>query len=847
MGQFMFRKDYLKSKTMIPQIYHELLPRKNIAAIIDNASMDEAVCLVAPYGCGKTLAVVSWLKERNRNAAWITLDETDDSESAFFAGLSAAVMRLGGWQGIADDILSDPQYTKSPLNFLLNAIEAAEKSDCDKILVLDRLRFICTPALLRSIKELISALLGRWRIIITSRSDLPPVFNDLILKRRICLITLEELCFSTDETAEFFSLNGCPASRQDIMWIHNETEGWPASLNVILTISRGGPVEYGETAREYVTGFFETEVWNELDDNIRDFLLKTSILDTLTPASCNAVTDIGPTRPILRRLFVNGLFISRPDGSEYRYQNVFRTFLRYKLDASGLDEKELYKKTAWWMFEKAEYEQAFSYFFKAGDMYGVSRVFGIISSAEMGLERYLELTSCVTSLNVEDLRGYPLIVAKMALVHYALGNIAEMQRLYGIYLEWIEPGELDLSPEEYAECVWEAGWLSYLNPAEPLLGNKHKEWFNYAEYAPSLQTLHNSRAAVYRFPSVLRGIRDYCPVLDMLEEYIQQNKDTGYGSIDDEISLWRLDMVRAEYAYELEDFVTAEQLIKNVLVEVEGKHITDLYFVCIALLVKIVRAVHSLREISTLTSRLETTILKNGHAFLLPRFHAFELRNRLAEGIPGQTEDFEKENRTYAEKPYFYLLYRHMTLVRALLSTGDYNEAVMILGNLERLCHQYNRVMDLIEVNILRAVADYGLGNENGARRCLMEALNEARKYGFIRIFSDDAKDLWPILELVSGDMRDDYIKSIIISCKKTLSRAGIRIPRKNQSQFELTKTELRILKALGSEMSYKEIALDNDIRVSTVKSHIRSIYSKLDVGNKTSAVIAARSMGIID
>jgi len=47
--------------------------------------------------------------------------------------------------------------------------------------------------------------------------------------------------------------------------------------------------------------------------------------------------------------------------------------------------------------------------------------------------------------------------------------------------------------------------------------------------------------------------------------------------------------------------------------------------------------------------------------------------------------------------------------------------------------------------------------------------------------------------------------------------------------------------------MSYKEIALDNDIKVSTVKSHIRSIYSKLDVGNKTSAVIAARDMGIMD
>jgi len=843
----MIHKEYLKLKTSIPQIYHELLPRKNITAVIDRASLDEAVCFIAPYGCGKTLAVVSWLKERGRNATWVTLDAADDSDTAFFATLSAAVMRLAGWQGIADDILSDPKYIEGPLDFLWDTIETAEKSGCDKILVLDSLFFIRTPSLLRSIKELISALLGRWRIIITSRADLPPVFNDLILKRRICLITLKELCFSTEETAEFFNLNGCPASRQDIMWIHGETEGWPVSLNVILTISRGGPVEYGEAAREYVTGFFETEIWSELDDSIKDFLLKTSILDTLSPSNCNAVTGIGSTTPILRRLFVNGLFISRLNESKYRYQNVFRAFLRYKFRVSGLCEKELYKKTAWWMFERMEYEQAFPYFFKAGDMYGLSRVFRVINSAEMGLERYLELTSCVTSLNAEDLRGYPLIVAKMALIHYALGNIAEMQRLYDIYLEWIEPGELELSPEEYAECVWEAGWLSYINPTEPILGNKHEEWFNYAEYDPSLQTLHHSRAAIYRFPSILRGVRDYCPVLDILEDYVQQNKNTGYGSVRDEVSQWRLEMIRAEYAYELEDFAKAEQLIKNILIKVEDKQFTDLYFVCIALLVKIVKAVHSPKEIGALMSRLETTILKNGQTFLLPQFHAFKLRNRLAEGIPGQTEAFEKENKTYAEKPYFYLLYRHMTLVRALLSTGDYNEAVMILGNMERLCHQYNRILDLIEVNILKAVADFRLGNEDGACLHLMEALDEARKYGFIRIFSDDAKDLWPILELVSDNMRDDYIKSIIISCKKTLTRAGIRIPRKNHSQFGLTKTELKILKTLGSEMSYKEIALDNDIKISTVKSHIRSIYSKLDVSNKTSAVIAAKSRGIID
>lgn len=844
----MFRKNNWILKTTVPETFHELLPRKNIAAIIDNAPLDEAVCIVAPYGCGKTLAVISWLRERGREAAWVTLDETDNSESDFFASLSAAVMRLDGWKGSMDDILANPQYIGNPQVFLSDRILAAEKNNRDKILVIDRLQFIKDPTLLRTIKNLVYYLLRNWRIIIICRAELPPVFNDLMLKRHICLITLKELSFSHEEISEFFFINGCPAPEEDVSQISMETEGWPASLNVILTISRGAPMEYSETVREYIMGFFETEIWEPLGDGIKDFLLKTSVLDKLTPAACNAVTDMGATQPTLRWLFENGLFLFRLGKiGSYRYHRVFSDFLQSKLSASGIDKRELYKKIAWWLFERDEFEHSFPYFFQARDLYGLSQVFRNINSTDMGIDRYLELTNCITTLNVDELHVYPLIISKIALIHYAMGNLYEMQRLYGIITSLIEPGVVPISPEEFAECAWEVGWLSYLNPAEPILNNKkHEEWFNYTEEDARLHFLHHTRAAAYRFPSILRGIRDYCPVLCAIDGLLQHN-ETSYNALSGEISQSRLYVIKAEYAYELEEFSLAEELIRDVMAEVERQQITDLYFVCVALLVKIMRAVHNPDEISTLASRLEMMIVKNGHAFLLPRFHAFEQRNRLLDGIAGQTEEFERENKDYADKPYFYLSYQQITLVRALLSTGSYNEAIMILGNLEFLCQQYNRIMDLIEVNILRSVADYGLGHKEGACQYLSNAINAAREYGFIRIFSDDAKDLWPILNFIEKDMNDNYFKSIIISCKKTLARAGIKIHKKNLPYSELTKTETKILKTLDTGMSYNEIALDNEIKISTVKSHLHSIYSKLGVDNRTSAVIAAQKLGIID
>lgn len=60
-----------------------------------------------------------------------------------------------------------------------------------------------------------------------------------------------------------------------------------------------------------------------------------------------------------------------------------------------------------------------------------------------------------------------------------------------------------------------------------------------------------------------------------------------------------------------------------------------------------------------------------------------------------------------------------------------------------------------------------------------------------------------------------------------------------------LTKAEIRILKLLHTGMSYKEIALANDVKIGTVRSHLHSIYSKLGVDNKTLAIITARKSGI--
>lgn len=846
----MDRKDYLRAKIAAPQVPHKLLPRNNVAAIVNNTLLEAAVCFIAPYGYGKTLSVISWLRDSGKDTVWISLDSSDDSEQVLFAELSAAMLRATGWQGDVNNILSDPEYIEDSQGFLWKTIAAVEKSGCNKIFVIDNFQHIRNRGLQRSIRDIISALLGRWRVIIMSRVELPQVFVELIMRGQICMITPKKLSFTMEETADFFEMGGCVASDEDVSNVRIETEGWPASLNVVSMLSRGGDIAYGEAARGYMKGFFETEIWGGLEENIRGFLIRTSVLDKLTPAGCRAVTETSETLSILHWLFTNGLFISKLEEKDaYRYHRVFQDFLLDKLAASGVDEQKLYRKLGWWLFDNNEITNSFPCFFKAGDLYGVNQVLRMVNPVNMGgIDRYLEMAGCITELDILSLNQYPLIVSKITLIHFLTGDIARMRSLYQLFCEWSDPGVLSVSHEEYAEFMWEIGWLNYLDPDVPTLDDRNRRWVNDQIYLPEyLKKLHKDREAVLCFPTMLRGVRDCCDGLFELENFVNRIEAGEKNLVDETISLWLTYVMLAEYHYERERFSEAESIIRRIMSQVEDRQLTYIYFICTALLVKIVRAAHDPREVDDLVRRLGTMIASSGHTFLLPNFHAFELRNLLVSGHTGFTEVFENENRDYAETPYFYLIYRHFTFVRGLLSLENYTRAMLILGNLELLCQRYNRPIDLIEINILKSIALYNLGYEEDACQHLINAIKPSEQYGFIRMFSDSAGYIWPILELVRKQIPGKYIRQIIISCKKTLARSGHKPPMSKFPHLELTKTELKILRAVQSGMSYAEIAQDNGVRMSTVKSHLHSIYSKLEARNKTEAVIAAQSMGILE
>lgn len=828
-------KELTAVNTTVPRVKKKILPRRSIAKIIETTPLDEMVYLFAPSGYGKTMAIMSWMQEMKKEAAWVNLVERDaDSPSRLWELLTSALLRYVGDHEKADTLNQDVSFSENPRLYLSDTlVRVAELLD-DRVLIIDNYSLIQNTELLSKLKEVIGNMLPCWRVILIGRGELPPCFNDFALKKRLRLITMENLCFSLEEMSDYFIMNGYDVGKDSLIQIREETEGWAAALNAIMTTPNNGTLRYGSSARARVMGFIDSEIWEPLDESAKNFLMRTSILDKLTPSICHSITNMPEANPMLNDLYTNGCFMTKLDEyNAFCYHRVFKDFLLFKLNESGINVSDLYVTVGWWYYEQDESVPALLSFYKAGNISGINQAFKKVYPAKIGMDKYVEVASCLISFDVNDLIKCPEVAARIALLHFIMGNIKEMQRIHNILREWYIPGNLSIARDAYMDFTWEMGWLRYVNPDEDILFNDDfEEWIN-VDYAHHLLESDRSRSAALRLPSAVGSVRDYSVDTGKTVEYYETRIKTNPDLIKNKTDLYLTDLIVAEIAYEQEDFSKSERIINSIISEIEREQFTDLYFMCTVLLVKIRRATSKPREIDKLIERLGSMIQSNNHHFLQPNFHAFELRNQLENGKVGVTEVFRCENEPYEDKSYYYLIYRHITLVRALLSETKYSESILVLGKLALLCRQYKRNMDLIEINILQAVAEYGMEHEDNAHEHIMTALSAGRKCGFIRIFSDDAAKIWPILNLIRKGEIDEYIDKVMLSCKKMLPRVALK---KNTGE-PLTKAETEVFRLLRKGLSNDDIAKARSVKPSTVKSQVISILAKLGVSNRASAI----------
>ena len=210
--------------------------------------------------------------------------------------------------------------------------------------------------------------------------------------------------------------------------------------------------------------------------------------------------------------------------------------------------------------------------------------------------------------------------------------------------------------------------------------------------------------------------------------------------------------------------------------------------------------------------------------------------------------------KTYSQHMRDYL---NIILAHALILQGQPEQALALLKPVLEHMIERERIDYVIEVQTLLAMAHQAKGDNAAAITALENALELAEPGGYVSVFLEKGEPLRSILSQLKHAGEKGTYEDVILqafgqadSGRRFESKEGGQPPFTQAAEQPLvdplSEREIEVLRMLQTNLSTPEIAEELVIAVSTVRTHIKNIYSKLGVHSRTQAVDQAKDLGII-
>jgi LuxR family maltose regulon positive regulatory protein len=317
------------------------------------------------------------------------------------------------------------------------------------------------------------------------------------------------------------------------------------------------------------------------------------------------------------------------------------------------------------------------------------------------------------------------------------------------------------------------------------------------------------------------------------------------------------DLLRAGFLYEQGDLNAAYELAVLAHTKMRDDYAPEVQFCSHILLANILDAQNHTIEMEKILKNTEDMIERHKAYYLLANFRAFSYRLKFANGdVTAAGEWLQQTDPTYKELS-FYKLYQHFTTARAYIAAGDYNMAILLLKKLRVLCEQYRRPLDIIEADILLAIAFWKKpkGTQNDAFEPLKRAIIAAREFGYTQIFINEGADLTNMLHRLqkrviqseNSEISTSEIKGLYYSALQRAKHVKGLTGGRPPANLKFTQKQETVMRHLNEGLTQNEIAAKMGLKPSSIKVHVSLIYKKLDVSNITDAIIKMRELNAIE
>jgi LuxR family maltose regulon positive regulatory protein len=851
------------------------------------------VVVQAPAGSGKTMLLRSWIEEEGLHSrvAWVSVEPREHDAERFCVSVADALSSASRSDSLARVTASpdgDGRVAVERLSSLLESLATP------LVLVIDELHELRSAEAVAWLDELVARLSSHLLVVLATRDEPRLGLHHLRLAGELTELRTADLRFSLEETRELLEMSGIALSEAGVELLHERAEGWVAGLRLAV-ISLAEHPEPERFATEFsgsertVAGYLLAEVLQRQPAEVRELLLRTSILDRVSGPLADLLTGNSGSERILQQLEDANAFVSSLDAgrSWFRYHGLFADLLKLELRrVSGPAVESLHRAAAHWYEAHGYVVEAIRHSQAASDWE---------HAAQLLADRHLSLrlegrSATVYSLMAEFPAHAPTASPELALV-FASGRTFEGRlEESGSYLEAARRLADSVSPARRPRfdalmagaSLWRASRRQDLGASRAAMRSletalRHERG-NGAAVAGDLRAMALTSLGACELSSF-----ELDPARRHLEEALELARRMGRPWLEIEClthlaSLAPLSGLPASIPLRLTQDAVAiaeangwdEQPVIAAALTVGGEVLTWLgrFDEAEGWLDRADRAqgppgasgadagtelaIHHARGLLRLgqgrvdeafeafrTAERIRTVLPADHLLTIEaRGRTLEAQARMGEaGVAARTlAEMNQAERNGAEL--------RITAAALALAAGAPEQAVdAVAPVVDGEARALHPAWAPIEAVLFDGAARDALGDRRAAEALIERALELAEPDGIVLPFA-----LAPVRGILERLPRHRTAHATLRTTILDLLAGRSRGARGEASALieELSEAELRVVRHLPSNLKAPEIAAELFVSANTVRTHLRHIYAKLGVHNRTEAVDRARELRLL-
>lgn len=344
------RDPILRAKVAAPGRPSWLVPRPRLARRIAERALTS---ITGPPGAGKTMAAASWVDGSEHGpVAWVTLDEFDNDPEVFWSYVVAALSLAGIPLRRAASVLAGPEPDRRDFLVLIAAELAGHEPPVT--LVLDEFHCVTDPVAMAGLAYLLRNARPGLRVVCAARMDPPLPLHRYRLTGDVTEIRAGDLAFTVPEAAQLMTQHGVTLPTASVAHLTERSEGWAAGLRMAAMSMTDHPdpeqfIKSLVAEDSAIVGYLVEEVLNTRAPEVRDLLLRTSILDQVNADIAAVLTGDDRSSAALDAMARGNAFVQPVGQGWYRYHNWFRAVLHLKLRRESPQiVADLHRRAAEW-------------------------------------------------------------------------------------------------------------------------------------------------------------------------------------------------------------------------------------------------------------------------------------------------------------------------------------------------------------------------------------------------------------------------------------------------------------------------------------------------------------------